>query len=208
MPAIDDPKDDPKNLTELLLASGRGDQAAFETLYGICAPRLLSMARRLLRRQELAEEILQDCFVSIWLHAANFKPELSAPLTWMFNIVRNRCLDNLRRPDIEAFAADHAPFDEAPFGDVESNLPDGLASIIAAREAKVVREQLGALAPRERQMIALAFFKGLSHAEIAAHVGEPLGTVKTLVRRGLTRLRASLPHTEAGRPFEDLRIAA
>lgn len=195
--------DESVQLNELLVAAARGDQAAFGELYRLTAPRLFALARRLLRRQELAEEILQECYVSIWTHAHDFRPELSAPLTWMFNIVRHRCLDVLRRPDIETPIEDQPHLDEA--GDESAGSFEQLA---LARESRALRECLAALAPRERQMLALAYYRGLSHAEIAAHVGEPLGTVKTLVRRGLMRLRAAIEPSDPVRSAPKKRTAA
>ena len=90
-----------KRLEELLGACARQDRTAFALLYRATAPKLFGVAMRILRRDDWAEEVLQDCFVSIWSHAGSYSPGLSAPMTWMTSIVRNRCLDWLRRPKVE-----------------------------------------------------------------------------------------------------------
>jgi RNA polymerase sigma-70 factor (ECF subfamily) len=140
-----------------------------------------------LRREDWAEEVLQDAYVNIWNNSAGYVPGLSAPMTWMTSIVRNRCLDWLRKPRMEV-------------GDAEGAIANGTASedkgplalLERATEARAVAECLKTLDPKQRQMIVLAFFEGLSHSELATHMREPLGTVKTWVRRGLARLKGCL----------------
>lgn len=105
----------------------------------------------------------------------------------MTSIVRNRCLDWLRRPTAEMPDEDGAIAEATP-----SEAPGPLAALERAGEASAIRRCLEALEPKQRQSIALAFYDGLSHSEIAAHLREPLGSVKTWVRRGLLRLRGCL----------------
>ena len=93
-------------LVELLAASGRGDERAFARLYELTCGRLYAIALRLLRRADWAEEVLQESYVKIWHHAAGYQSGLSQPLTWMTSIVRNGCLDWLRRPQIEVHDED------------------------------------------------------------------------------------------------------
>ncbi len=173
-------------LAALLARTALGDRAAFAALYEATRAKLFGVSLRIVRERQLAEEVLQDSFVNIWNHAADYAAAKSAPLTWMTAVVRNRSLDVVRRareePDIDdALAASLA--DDAPG-------PDGQAQ----RRADVhdVHRCLEELDAEQRQSIALAFFHGLTHSELARHLGRPLGTVKTHIRRGLLRLRDCL----------------
>ncbi len=152
----------------------------------------------MLRREDWAEEVLQDCYVSIWNNAAGYSATLSAPMTWMTTIVRNRCLDWLRRPRVEIVLHDDEETGEDPLDPLErmaSDDPGPLDRLAASADARALAECMGRLDARMRQAIALAFYDGLTHTELAAHMQQPLGTVKTWVRRGLERLRGCL---EAG----------
>jgi RNA polymerase sigma-70 factor (ECF subfamily) len=177
----------PQELAALLAACGRRERAAFERLYRATSPKLFGVAVRILRREDWAEEILQDCFVSIWQHSQDYAPGLAQPMTWMTSIVRNRCLDWLRKPALEVPDEDDAIAEAT-----EADMPGPLALLETSGEAAAIRRCLQDLEPRQRQAIALAFFEGLTHSEIAAHLREPLGSVKTWVRRGLMRLKSCL----------------
>jgi RNA polymerase sigma-70 factor (ECF subfamily) len=129
--------------------------------------------------------------VSIWHNAGRYAAELSQPQTWLASIVRNRCLDRLRRRDLDRVSLTRDDEEET-----EIELPaDGASPIdllIAGAEAASVRDCVQALEGGQKQAIALAFFQGLSHAELARALREPLGTVKSWVRRGLARLKQCL----------------
>jgi len=170
-----------------LAACARRDRAAFARLYESTSAKLYGVALRILRREDWAEEVLQECYVSIWTHAPDYRAGLAAPMTWMTSIVRNRCLDWLRKPRLEVEDGDGALTESA-----ESDHPGPLAELERAKDAQALARCLKGLEPRQRQAIALAFYDGLSHAELASHLREPLGTVKTWVRRGLLRLKACL----------------
>jgi len=174
-------------LAGLLAACGNRDRQAFARLYQATSAKLYGVAVRILRREDWAEEVLQECYVSIWTHAPDYRVGLAAPMTWMTSIVRNRCLDWLRRPRNEVPDEDGALADGT-----ESGTPGPLAELERAKDAQALGRCLGGLEPRQRQAIALAFYDGLSHSELARHLREPLGTVKTWVRRGLLRLKDCL----------------
>ena len=175
-----------ERLAALLARTALGDRHAFETLYGATSAQLFGVSLRIVRDRGIAEEALQDAFVNIWHHAADYARAKSAPLTWMSAIVRNRSLDIVRRTREEP--------------DVDDQLSATLVdeSAAPAREAEdrarahSLRQCLQELDAEQRQTIALAFFHGLTHSELAAHMRRPLGTVKTHVRRGLIRLRDCL----------------
>jgi RNA polymerase sigma-70 factor (ECF subfamily) len=177
----------PEALAGWLAACARRDRAAFARLYEATSAKLFGVALRILRREDWAEEVLQECYVSIWTHAPDYRAGLAAPMTWMTSIVRNRCLDWLRRPRLEVEDQDGALAEGTP-----SERPGPLAELERIKDAQALARCLQALEARQRQAIALAFYDGLSHAELASHLREPLGTVKTWVRRGLLRLKDCL----------------
>jgi RNA polymerase sigma-70 factor (ECF subfamily) len=172
-------------LEALVGRAALGDRAAFRELYQATSPKLFAVALRILRREDWAEEVLQECYVSVWRHAAEYNATRAAPMTWLTSIVRNRCLDWLRRPNPEAL-------DEGVLEELESDNPGPLARLEQVRDTAALVRCLRGLESKQRQAIALAFYDGLSHAELARHLRQPLGTVKTWVRRGLARLRSCL----------------
>lgn len=174
-------------LIALLTAAGRRDQRAFARLYELSSARLFGVALKLLRRRDWAEDALQEAFVNIWHHAHEYNAGLAAPMTWMTTIVRNRCLDWLRRPQHEVASDDQALFESVP-----DDALGPLERLVQSAVAKSIFSCLQRLAARERQTIALAFLHGLTHSELAEHLKEPLGTVKTYVRRGLAQLKDCL----------------
>jgi RNA polymerase sigma-70 factor (ECF subfamily) len=175
-------------LAELLAQAALRDQRAFADLYQLTSAKLFGVALRILRRQDWAEEVLQECYVSIWNHAGDYAVQKSAPLTWMTSIVRNRCLDWLRRPQHEATGEEYDIAVEA----WQDDSPGPLESLAASSEAAALARCMQQLEAKQRQSIMLAFFHGLSHSEVAGHMKLPLGTVKTWVRRGLERLKICL----------------
>ena len=177
----------PGELAALLSACARRDRDAFAQLYRATSPKLFGVALRILRREDWAEEVLQDAYVSIWNHSSGYATGLSAPMTWMTSIVRNRCLDWLRRPRNEV-----SDPDGEIAGATASDFEGPLALLERSSDAKAIAACLKSLEPKQRQTIVLAFYEGLSHSELAAHMREPLGTVKTWVRRGLARLKGCL----------------
>lgn len=175
-------------LAGLLAQSALKNQRAFAELYSLTSAKLYGVALRILRRQDWAEEVLQECYVNIWSHAGNYAVQKSAPLTWMTSIVRNRCLDWLRRPRHEATGEEYDIAVEA----WQDDGPGPLDSLLSSSDAAALARCLQQLEAKQRQSIMLAFFNGLSHSELASHLKQPLGTVKTWVRRGLERLKGCL----------------
>ena len=164
------------------------DQRAFAELYRQTSAKLYGVAIRILRRDDWAEEVLQESFVNIWNHSVEYSAARSAPMTWMTAIVRNRALDWLRRPNLERGDEDYDLL-------VES-MPDEAAGPDVAlghhRDAVALAECLKQLGGIQRQTIMLAYAHGLSHGELAEHLKQPLGTVKTWIRRGLERLKGCM----------------
>lgn len=185
----------------LLRAAARdeGSGDAFRRLYEATAPMLLGIALRIVRRRELAEEVLHDAFARIWDAARSFDPLAARPLAWMAAIVRNRALDVRASHDVSRVDSYHeTPLDTDPDGSLERLIdwaPGADDGLEQRRVARWLRDCLGRLAAFERQSLVLAYEHGLSHGELAAHLQKPLGTVKSWVRRGMANLRACL---EAG----------
>lgn len=167
-----------------------GDQAAFEQLYAATSAHLLGVAVLVLKRRERAEEVLQEAFVNIWHHAGGYAQTGASPMSWLITVVRNKALDHLRRTG-EA----HDTLDEPDH--LPGSAPDPLALLSQASSALGLRACLDGLDAPLRQSLALAYYEGCSHAEVASQLRTPLGTVKTWLRRGLERLRACMEAREA-----------
>ena len=177
-------------IKRLLLATagrGEGSAEAFEALYKACAPLLFGIAQRIVRRRELAEEVLHDGFTRIWNSAERFDPLAEQPLAWMAAIVRNRALDLVASHDVSRV---DSYSEESEFERLFDWSPAADDAVDAGRSARWLRDCLGELRPVERQALMLAYDRGMSHRDLAAHLAQPLGTVKTWVRRGLANLRA------------------
>jgi RNA polymerase sigma-70 factor (ECF subfamily) len=189
------PGDRTSRLAALLARVALADQRAFEDLYRQTGAHLYAVILRIVKDRSIAEEILQEAFVNVWHHAGSYDAARSQPVTWLTSIVRNRALDLKRRREIDTIAL-HAD-DDAPAIEYPADGPTPAEMLVSSAEARSVRDCIETLEGGARQAIALAFFHGLSHAELAAHLREPLGTVKSWVRRGLDKLRHCLDRAGA-----------
>lgn len=176
----------PESLQRLLAACAAGDAGAFRVLYRATSAVLYGIARRLVRRDDLAADVLQEGYWRIWRHAGDYSPARGAAMTWMMSIVRHAAVDRLRA--LRRERAREEIREEIPEDDPE-DLADGLASVERGRD---VRTCLKGLEPAPRRAILLAYYHGYSHRELATHLEAPVGTVKSWIRRGMTRLAACL----------------
>ena len=176
-----------EQLATLLAQAGLGNRAAFADLYEATKSKLFAVSLRIVRERHIAEEVLQDSFVNIWNNATQYAAGKSAPMTWMTAIVRNRSLDIVRRPFAEVQ-------DEDDFyaSNMEDERPGPDEQLTARRDQAQIEQCMKGLEGEQQQTISLAFFQGLSHSEVASHLGKPLGTVKTHIRRGLLKLKGCL----------------
>jgi RNA polymerase sigma factor (sigma-70 family) len=186
------------DLSRLLARAGVGDRAAFATLYERTSPHLLAVVLRINRDRAQAEDILQEVYVNVWRAASSFDAAQSQPLTWLTSIARNRAIDSLRRlqtqPRMRAAPASEGrdSEDDDVYDTVADESPGPLDLLSRAAEARSLAACMDQLSPNQRQSVALAFFQGLSHAEVAAQMRQPLGTVKSWVRRSLATLKSCL----------------
>jgi len=186
------------DLSRLLARAGVGDRAAFATLYERTSPHLLAVVLRINRDRAQAEDILQEVYVNVWRAASSFDAAQSQPLTWLTSIARNRAIDSLRRlqtqPRMRAAPASEGrdSEDDDVYDTVADESPGPLDLLSRAAEARSLAACMDQLSPSQRQSVALAFFQGLSHAEVAIQMRQPLGTVKSWVRRSLATLKSCL----------------
>ena len=168
---------------ELIEASANGDRTAFRRLYDLSARFVFGVVMAILRDREMAEEVAQEVYISIWKNANAFDSEKGNPLAWMAAIARNRAIDRLRVERARGFITFT---DEVPDIADESNVADALPEAIA------VRRVLAELRPDFRRALMLTYFHGYTHSELACVLDIPVGTAKSWVRRGLAALKEAL----------------
>ncbi len=194
--ALEDWPERSRELQQLLARSGLGDRAAFRRVYELSSGHLFAVILRIQRDRDLAEDLLQEVYVAVWKAAASFDAARSQPLTWLTSIARNRAIDSLRRAQAQPRTESTSRDDDDDRPDATEALadegPGPLDLLGRASEARQLQHCMEHLSPPQRQSVALAFFDGLSHAEVADHLREPLGTVKSWVRRALASLKACL----------------
>ncbi|MEY2861081.1 MAG: hypothetical protein RL392_1539 [Pseudomonadota bacterium] len=166
----------------------RQDEAAFKALYDQCATKLYGLALRVVSHRELAEDVLQESFMTIWRNAADYRASLSPPMAWLGLIVRSRGLDLLRRRAAERTHLTDE-LDDTLADTLDSNTPTPLDTAQASEQAWALHQCLGQLENKQREVVSLAYVRDLSHSELAQQLRLPLGTVKTWIRRGLDQLR-------------------
>lgn len=177
----------------LLAQIGAGDRDAFRELYARYSPPLFSLAIRLLGDTGRAEEALQDAFVKIWRHAASYDARKSRPFTWSVTILRRTCIDLLRRQQRQPEMTPMTGGDIDLAARAGAVLPPSGRDTAEAREtATRIQDAMSHLPPPQRRVLELALFSTLTQAEIAAHLTQPVGTIKSWIRRGLLELRQVL----------------
>jgi RNA polymerase sigma-70 factor, ECF subfamily len=173
-------------LRSLLVACARGDEAAFGRVYELTARKMFGVALMILRRSDLAEEVIQEAYIRIWHKAGQYDPSLGSPITWMVTIVRNLAIDARRRTVIESGGGDE---------DVLSALPSlqesALENIEASEQRGLAFAALKALDPFQRTLIVAAYVRGESREQLAARFGRPVSTIKTWLRRALLQVQIS-----------------
>ena len=179
-----------EDLAALLPRVALGDRAAFAQVYRATCAHLLGLAFRILNNRERAEEVLQEAFVNVWHSAGGFNASVASPMTWLINIVRNKAIDALRSGKAERASTFALDEDALAVAADEAQQPQALLDESLTRlRINGCMSELGA---SQRQALALAYYRGMVHTEIADALRVPLGTAKAWVRRGLDKLRACL----------------
>ncbi len=175
---------------ELIRAIAGGSSEALGRLYDRHSAVVYGLARRIVARLEDAEEVVQDVFSQVWREAARYERGRATVAGWLVMLTRTRAIDRVRarkaRPDLQAGVA---PESAPPAVSTERN-PE--QATIASEDARQVARALTRLTPDQRALVDLAYYKGLTHSEIAEETGVPLGTVKTRLRSAMATLREAL----------------
>ena len=187
------------SLQELIGAAALGNHAAFAQLYERTHTHLFGVANRILGNGHSAEDVLQEAYVIIWKNAGGYRSEVDGqsiqPMTWLIAIVRNKALDALRvrarRMENELSQDDDVAPDAESASEAGAN-PSAMQLLEQATQALHIDACMNALEGSHRQSLALAYYQGLSHTEVAAQMGAPLGSVKAWIRRGLEKLKTCL----------------
>lgn len=177
---------DQDELLRLLVAVAQGDREAFQGLYERLAGQMFGLCYKLAGQQELAEEALQDAFVQIWHHAAEYHSDRGSPLGWMMTIARYRTLDLIRARKVRQTAG--AEWLE----NIEDQRQGPLEASLQSAGAMMLNGCLRELSDGQRDSILLSYYKGLTHDELAQALSTPIGTVKSWIRRGLLALKRCL----------------
>jgi RNA polymerase sigma-70 factor (ECF subfamily) len=172
----------------------RSEQSALRELYDDSVARVYGLALRITGRADAAEEVTSDVFVQVWRDAARYDASRARVLTWLLTICRSRAIDFLRRREL----TEPLPEDDALSGEHRGPHNDPQDLLSATQTNGSLHGALALLAPMQRQLLALAFFRGLTHEEIAQHCDMPLGTVKTHIRKALGILRTRLEGEDKG----------
>ena len=168
-----------------------GDAPALHALYDRYVRQCFSLALRLLNETPLAEEVVQDVFLKLWSRPDSYSAHKGKFVSWLLSLIHHRCIDLLRRRSRTEVPLEQD--ENGGFLDMQPDPgPDPGDQAWMQEERREILTALGQIAPNQREVIELAYFRGLSQSQIAARLQQPLGTVKTRVRMGLQNLRALL----------------
>ena len=164
------------------------DAQALRQLYDATSSKLYAVAMRVVSNKEHAEDVLQDAYLNIWRIASDYRASLSPPMAWMGVVVRSRALDFLRKRKVER-ALGGPEMDEQLLSRFGSDEASALDTSMASEQAWALHECLRKIEAKPREVLTMAYFRDLSHGELAAQLKLPLGTVKTWIRRSLEQRR-------------------
>lgn len=183
------------------------DRTAFDELYRATSAALFGVVLRINGDRACAEEVLQEVYITAWRQASSYDGTQGKVMTWLTTIARHRAIDSLRRKSAQPVTISRfgGLADESGGGEDEIDLLDGMSSpersplelLDDANRAHALAHCMDQLSGEQRSSLALAYYQGLSHAEVAEHMHQPLGTVKSWVRRGLLSLRGCLDRAAA-----------
>ena len=179
---------------QLITLIAHGEKDALETFYNRFASSVFSLARYMLKEPPLAEEVTQDIFLRLWQKASSFNPERGTPRAWFMSVAHHRIIDVIKARKRRAQSTDqvsHELLDLHPsrFEGTEEQAHRNI-------EREEIFKELAVIPSEQRQVIVLAYFEGYTQSEIATELDQPLGTVKTRIRLGMQKLRASMKHKQ------------
>jgi RNA polymerase sigma-70 factor (ECF subfamily) len=178
---------------DLLARLSEGDEEAFRALFRRYAPAALALALRIIRDHALAEEVVQEAFLSLWLTADRFDESRGSARAWLMGMIRNRAIDAVRREETQRRRSQKgAGAEVVPIGDPAEEVVEQVA---LSQERRAVRSALDGLPPEQRDVLELMYFEGLSQSKVAERLALPLGTVKSRTLIGMRRLRGALAGT-------------
>jgi RNA polymerase sigma-70 factor (ECF subfamily) len=175
----------PAEMTSLLAAVAKGDQAAFERLYGETRAKLYGVLLRILGKPELADEVMREVYLKVWASAQKFDPTIATPITWMVAMARNRAIDLVRKDGA-------AVVEEMPDAAPGAEAPPPLARREVSDELRRLLSCLGKLDPEKQRIVLLAYCSGWSREQLARKLDIPVNTMKTWLRRSLLEIRACM----------------
>lgn len=200
---------DSGELERLLLRMSRRDEAAFEKLHAATKRKLFSTVLQVVKRSDLAEELLQETYARIWQSAGSYRSSLSSPMTWMITIARNLAIDSMRK------AARQIHCEYTVLLDVPADDPTALDTIetrenesITIKLQRTIFSALQGLEPDRRQLVIAAYVNGESRHRLSQQHGVPVNTIKTWIRRALLEVRAQIGAMPPGCNDLGLLIAA
>ena len=169
-------------VNDLLLKVAIGDRAAFRALYAKAGPKLYAICLRMMRTKDQADDVYQEAFVKVWERSWQFDPAKGEAMAWMGTVTRHCALDRLRRAP-----KNHVTIDDNVTHEIDMAASVEMPADLA--DGRGLKRCLGALREDHRNAVVLAYVNGLTHEELAEHLGRPLGTIKSWVKRGLEQLK-------------------
>jgi RNA polymerase sigma-70 factor (ECF subfamily) len=176
----------PLDLTGLLANVARRDRRAFAALYAATSPKLFGIVLRILKRRDIAEEVLQEVYVRVWERAADFDPARGSAIAWLATIARNRALDEARRQTAVSIE------DRPDVLEVADDAEDALSQLARSEDGQRLLGCIAGLEPERRELVLLAYFQGLGREALAERFKRPVGTIKTWLHRSLAQLKKCL----------------
>jgi RNA polymerase sigma-70 factor (ECF subfamily) len=175
----------PAEMTLLLAAVAKGDQASLERLYGETCAKLYGVLLRILGKPELADEVMREVYLKVWDSAKKFDPTTATPMTWMVAMARNRAIDLVRKDG-------GAVVEEMPDAAAGAEAPPPLARREASDELRRLLSCLGKLDPEKQRIVLLAYYSGWSREQLARKLDIPVNTMKAWLRRSLLEIRGCI----------------
>ena len=177
--------------SDLLARIAKGDRRAFGHLYDRSASVLFALSLRVLGDREEAEDLLQEVYAEVWRKSVGYDERRGTPMAWLITLTRSRAIDRLRARASRGHGVTDS-IDEAPIADTQGHDPTPFDQHADAEVRGLVMKALVELPAAQRQALELAYYEGLSHSEIADRLKEPIGTIKTRIKLGMSKLKTAL----------------